>query len=94
MVEIAFANSAWEDLDAITNYIALDSPRYAQEFADRVIDHVEQLIEFPESGRIVPEFSNSGLRELILDSYRIVYRIMNSRTIVDLRIVHGSKLLK
>ena len=93
MAEIVFANSAWEDLDSITDYISLDSPRFAQEFSDRLIERVEQLNEFPNSGRVVPEFQNEELRELIYGKYRIVYRNYNNKKIVILRIIHGAKLL-
>ena len=94
MVEISLAESAWLDLDSITDYIALDSPRYASEFAERVFERIEVLKDFKESGRVVPEFQNESLRELILGSYRIVYRIYSEDLIVVLRIIHGSKLLE
>lgn len=93
MAEIVFARSAWDDLDSITDYIALDSPRYAQEFSKRLIERIEQLYEFPNSGRVVPEFQNEDLRELIYGKYRIVYRNFIDEKIVILRIIHGSKLL-
>ena len=93
MAEIVFANSAWDDLDSITDYISLDSPRYAEEFSNRLIAQVEQLKEYPNSGRVVPEFQNNELRELIYKKYRIVYRTYESKKVVILRIIHGSKLL-
>ena len=93
MVEIRFSQSAWEDLDSITEYIAKDSIRYAKEFGNRVFDRIEQLHEFPYSGRVVPEFRNQNLRELILGKYRIVYRIYQEDLIIILRIVHGAKLI-
>jgi toxin ParE1/3/4 len=92
-MEIILAESAWNDLDSITNYIAQDSPRYAQEIGDRLFGRFEQLKEFPKSGRVVPEFRNEALRELIFNKYRIVYRIYSLERIVILRIVHGAKLL-
>ena len=49
--------------------------------------------EFPESGRVVPEFHNVELREVIMSKYRIVYRIYSPEQIVILRIILGSKLL-
>jgi len=75
MVEIRFAESAWQDLDAITDYISRDSLRYAKEFSDRVFERIEVLKEYQGSGRVVPEFQNEETTELILGSYRIVYRI-------------------
>lgn len=94
MVEVVFSESALNDLDSITNYISLDSLRYAQEFANRVFDRVEQLQSFPDSGRVVPEFNNRLLREIIIGKYRIVYRKFKAEKIIILRIVHGSKLLE
>lgn len=93
MVEITLAESAWSDLDSITDYIAQDSPRYAQEFGNNVLEKIEQLKDFPQSGRVVPEFLNEELRELVFGKYRVVYRIFSSNLIVVLRIIHGSKLL-
>lgn len=93
MVEIRFSQSAWDDLDSITEYIAKDSVRYTQEFGIKVFDRIEQLQEFPYSGRIVPEFNNENLRELMLGKYRIVYRIYQEDLIIVLRIVHGAKLI-
>jgi plasmid stabilization system protein ParE len=36
---------------------------------------VERAGEFPESGRVVPELSDSTIREILWRNYRIVYRI-------------------
>ena len=36
-----------------------------------LIQRVDQLIEFPESGRIVPEKKEPEIRELIEGNYRI-----------------------
>jgi len=93
MVEIVLSQSAWDDLNSITDYIALDSTRYAQEFSLKVFERIEQLKDFPISGKKVPEFNNSEIRELILGKYRIVYRLYTSSKIVVLRLVHGAKLI-
>lgn len=93
MVQIRLTDSAWEDLDSITDYIAQDSLRYAQEFGNDIFKRIEQLKEFPKSGRIVPEFRNEEMRELIMGKYRIVYRLYSSNVIIILRIIHGSKLM-
>jgi len=36
---------------------------------------VEQLLNFPHSGRIVPERADPNIREIIVGRFRIVYRI-------------------
>lgn len=93
MVQITLSESAWDDLDAITEYIAQDSPRYAQAFGERVFERINQLKNYPYSGRMVPEFQNERLREFIMNKYRIVYKVYSSERIVVVRIVHGAKIL-
>jgi plasmid stabilization system protein ParE len=94
MVEIRLTELAWQDLDFITDYIASDSLRYASEFTDKVLNRIEVLRHFKESGRMVPEFQNESLRELVLGNYRIVYRIYSEHLVIVLRIIHGAKLLE
>jgi len=49
----------------------------------QVLERIEQLECFPQSGRIVPEFQQSGLRELIEPPFRLVYRLTsNSLTVI------------
>ncbi|MCH7513070.1 MAG: type II toxin-antitoxin system RelE/ParE family toxin [Bacteroidetes bacterium] len=66
MVEIRLSDSAWSDLDDITDYIALDSPRHAIIFSEKVFERLEILHDFQNSGRIVPEFQCSPARQVIL----------------------------
>ena len=56
MVQIILADSAWMDLESIGDYIALDSPRYASEFIESILNHFHILYDFPKAGRVVPEF--------------------------------------
>jgi toxin ParE1/3/4 len=55
MAELRWTPQAADDLEAITNFIAADSPHYASLFAIDVLTSVERLQVFPRSGRIVPE---------------------------------------
>jgi hypothetical protein len=47
---------------------------------------IEQLEDFPQSGRVVPEFGRPEFRELIRGSYRIVLARMSSRALANRRI--------
>lgn len=71
MAQISWTKKSLKDLRAINDYISLDSEFYAARFISKLIDRVEQLIEFPESGRIVPEKNEIEIRELIEGNYRI-----------------------
>jgi plasmid stabilization system protein ParE len=62
-------------LESIRDYVATDSPRYAALVVERIIQGVERLASFPESGRVVPERSDPQLREVIVRPYRVVYRL-------------------
>ena len=48
---------------------------YALAFLRRVIRAAERLREFPSSGRVVPEFNDDTLREVIFQNYRVIYRL-------------------
>ena len=92
MAEIRWTQQASNDLESITEFIANDSELYAQFFATDVLDTIDRLVDFPESGRIVPEADNPVIRELIFGNYRIVYRFR--KEIVEvLTLCHGARLL-
>jgi toxin ParE1/3/4 len=74
-VEVRWSLRSAEDLERIHERIDLDSPHYAALVIHRILNSVERLAAFPESGRIVPELGGSEVREVILPPYRIVYRV-------------------
>jgi toxin ParE1/3/4 len=73
---ITFAVSAVQDLEAIRVWYAdLQIPEVGERLLGDILSAAEWLLSFPESGRIVPEFGISHLREIIHPPFRIVYRI-------------------
>jgi len=92
MAELRWTPQAADDLEAITSFIAVDSPQYASLFAIDVLASVERLQFFPRSGRILPEMQDPDIREIILGNYRIVYRIRRE-TVEVLTVWHGARLL-
>ena len=75
MTSLFWTPQAREDLQAIYDYIAKDSIRYAGNVADHLIEAVGRVRQFPESGRVVPELQRAETREVLWRSYRIVYRL-------------------
>jgi toxin ParE1/3/4 len=75
MVKVVWTDLAISDLKSIHAYISRDSKFYADNFIMKIIQRIDQLETFPKSGRVVPEFGNENLRELIIKNYRIIYRI-------------------
>ncbi len=92
MTRIVWTLQAVEDVEAIRTYIARDSPHYAALMVERIVDSVERLKEFPRSGRVVPEVEREVYREVILGTYRIVYRLEDDRAEI-LTVVHAARLL-
>ena len=88
MAKISWTRKSIQDLKSIYDYISLDSRLYANRFTNQLVYRVDQLIEFPESGRIVPEKEDPVIRELIEGNYRIFDRILKGNiTILRLRSV-------
>ena len=53
------------DLENIRDYISKDSINYAVRFVEKIITNVDKLINFPQLGRIVPEFEKDDSLLLI-----------------------------
>ncbi|MHC4540239.1 MAG: type II toxin-antitoxin system RelE/ParE family toxin [Planctomycetota bacterium] len=92
MAEVRWTPQAADDLDAIAEFISQDSPHYSSLFVLDVLCAVDRLIQFPKSGRVVPEINDPLVRELILGSYRIIYRVRQDLVEI-LTVFHGSRLL-
>ena len=71
-MKITWSPTSLKHIEAIGDFIALDSPKRAQMFVKKLIDSVERLKDFPLSGSIVKESPN--LRQVIVQGYRVVYR--------------------
>lgn len=91
--KITWSLKSVENLDDISNYISKNSPLYAPVFIQKIIKSVDRLIEFPLSGRVVPEFNDENIRELIFHNYRIVYRV-NFNNVEIILVIHGARLIK
>ncbi len=91
---ITFAASAVNDLETIRDwYIEQEVPDVGERLLREIIAQVERLVDFPESGRIVPEFEIMNLREIIFPPFRIVYRLDTNRVRI-VRIWRSERLLK
>ena len=63
------------DLMQIFRYIAKDSVYYAKKVANNIIDKADYLADFPNMGRKIEEIDDDNLREIIVYSYRVIYRV-------------------
>ncbi len=92
-VKIIWSETALQDVKEIITFISKDSDFYAINFTSKIISSVDILKVFPEIGRIVPEYENIMIREILYRNYRVVYQI-EKNDIEILTVFHGSKLLE
>lgn len=72
---IRFAESAVADLEEIKRWYAeRNVPDVADRLISEIFERLETLRAHPDIGRVVPEFDQPLLRELIHPPLRIVYR--------------------
>jgi toxin ParE1/3/4 len=89
---VALSPSARRDRRDIVRYISLDSPERALTFGNFLVSQLRRLVEFPELGRVVPEFDDTSLREIVVRNYRVIYRLDRSLKREDVvRFRHGAR---
>ncbi len=90
--QVVLSPSAGVDLRDIVRYISFDAPDRALEFGRFLISRTRLLARSPELGRIVPEFQDAFIREIIIGSYRVVYRLNDSQHMVEvIRFWHAAR---
>jgi toxin ParE1/3/4 len=91
---ITFADSSVKDFEEIRAWYADQQvPDVGERLLRELFSQVERLADFPESGRIVPEFGSAHLREIIHPPFRIVYRQDKNRVSI-VRVWRSERLLK
>ena len=91
MAKVVWTEKASSNLQAIHEYIAKDSPVYAYRFVRSLVKATAKLETMPSCGRIVPEFNDATLREVLYQNYRIVYSIRTRDTIPILAVIHAAR---
>lgn len=93
-MNISFSKSAIKDLEKIKEYyLEQDVPHIGIDFVTAIIEHVETLAKHPDISRMVPEFNDELIRELILVPFRVVY-LRESKSIKIIRVWRNERLLK
>ena len=90
---IVWSRRAVQDLDSLTTYIAADSPAYAGVVLKNIVNQTRILARFPRAGRKVPEFDDENVRELVVYSYRIIYRLQDDEALI-VAVIHGKRILQ
>jgi len=90
---IEFAESAADDLlQVLAWYASQDVPDVGRRLVAAVVERVDQLAMFPDSGKVVPEFETPWLRELESPPFRIVYR-REAAGVIVVRVWRSERLM-
>ncbi|MBS3780504.1 MAG: type II toxin-antitoxin system RelE/ParE family toxin [Desulfovermiculus sp.] len=90
--KLIWSPTARLDLKDITAFIAEDNVVAANQLRGNILQKVERLCDFPESGRIVPEINDFSVREIICKPCRIVYRVNHEKRIIEIvRVWHAAR---
>jgi toxin ParE1/3/4 len=85
---LVWSPEAIEDVEAIAAYIERDSAWYAKAVVSKLIETAESIPEYPQLGRIVPELGDANIRERLVHTYRLIYRLEQNRVVVA-AVIHG-----
>ena len=91
-MQVIWTDPALERVAEIAVYIARDDPDAADRWTLGLFAAVERLVDFPESGCMVPELATRDVRELIFGAYRVFYRVGAAVEVLSVR--HGSQLIR
>jgi toxin ParE1/3/4 len=91
-MKVRWTRNAADDLADIVEFIVMDNPKAAATLAETIKKSARQLSNFPKRGRVVPEFGNEEIREIIVGNYRVIYRI-ELKSIQILCVFEGHRLI-
>jgi len=85
-VKLVWSALADRQVDEALAYIAADDLAAARRWLKELLERVDALRRFPDAGRVVPELGRDWIRELLVGSYRIIYR--HRGDLVEIAIIH------
>ena len=93
-MKLFVAQSTYSDLEEIRKYYDGEGVSHVgMQFLSAIIGRVEGLKDNPDMGRVVPEFGEQRIRELIHSPFRIVY-LREPNSIHVIRVWRNERLLK
>jgi plasmid stabilization system protein ParE len=93
-MRVKLIKSAYNDLKDIRRYLLLKnvSNKIVRNLVNEIITGIEILEKYPYAGRVVPEYEDKFVRELIRFNYRIIYMIIGD-SIRVIHILHQARFL-
>ena len=73
-MRLVWSPLAEQHVEEALAFIAADDAAASRRWLEELLERVEALRRFPDSGRVVPELERDEIRELLVGSYRVIYR--------------------
>lgn len=89
-MKVIFSPESENDLEAIADYIAEDSPDKALDFIFELKEHCENLTNFPNRNPVYGEVEGLTVRKYPYKNY-IIYYGVGDKTLYILHIWHASR---
>lgn len=89
-MRIRFTPTAQRQFLAALAYIRDENPAAARSLRDRAESALSRLGDYPQSGRVLPEFPELRFREVVVPPYRFFYRIKED-TVWIVAVWHGAQ---
>jgi len=86
---LSFTDAAENDLEAIGDYIAEDSPAQALRLVRELRVDCAKLTTMPKRHPLLPGYGSTGIRRRVFGNYLIFYRV-EADTVEILHILHGA----
>lgn len=93
MASIDWDLIAIAELESLRLNAARDSVTNSENLVSNIVTTVGRLADFPLSGRIVPEFNDPEIREIIVGRTRVVYAFQSDVVTIH-RVNDGSRPLR
>jgi plasmid stabilization system protein ParE len=90
-MKVQFTPSARSQFLSALSCIRRDKPSAAVNFRNRTEEILRRLENFPESGRIIPEYPELPYREVIISPYWVFYKI-KADVVWIVAVWHGAQL--
>ncbi|MEN6389904.1 MAG: type II toxin-antitoxin system RelE/ParE family toxin [Syntrophomonas sp.] len=90
--KIKILQIARDDIEELYLYILADNARAALATAEKILDKIDTLAEFPLIGKIIPEkdLAKQEFRMLTIDSDIVFYNVIGDEVVIY-RVLHGGR---
>jgi toxin ParE1/3/4 len=84
---VIWSQGAHRELEAAISHISEEAPSAARDLLERLLTAAASLETMSERGRVVPEHGDPGVRELLVEPFRVVYSVGTDEVVV-LGLIH------